>query len=330
MPLALDQRNMNKNMLRYYLVLLGGLMAVSSNAQVVDTLKFTPLQIGDTWEYVYTGQHWPVNHDPNPSTLLGYLSIAVSGDTLIEGELYRVLTQNEFNKSGLLLNTTSCATQVLNDGTVVHDVSERTFICSWESWVRIPFLPIPPRSGSGNYNYHTITEGGEIDIGNQTYAVEAIALAATSGPHSIDWRLNYAAGLGLYKWVHTNPPNVTLAGIIRQYDLIYASVSGQVYGRTAVSEESAAPPVPELFVLSAPFPNPVSEEAQFSIFTSTPGLIEVEAFDSIGRRVLLHRVHSNGFETVVQINLASVASGVYYLRATDPIGRIITKPLTKR
>lgn len=93
----------------------------------------------------------------------------------------------------------------------------------------------------------------------------------------------------------------------------------------AVGTEDATP-VPEEYVLGAPFPNPFSGSATLTYAVPRSGHVTIRVYDTLGRRVatLVEEPHSAGYHTVVW-NAGRLSSGMYVIRLDGSHGEVTVR-----
>ncbi|MCB2199714.1 T9SS type A sorting domain-containing protein [bacterium] len=77
--------------------------------------------------------------------------------------------------------------------------------------------------------------------------------------------------------------------------------------------------LPATFKVTAPYPNPFNPSTRFQVELPRPGLLRVEVFDLLGRRVVsLHEGRATADVHNFTFDGSSYPSGLYFIRATTP------------
>ncbi|NNF57961.1 MAG: T9SS type A sorting domain-containing protein [Rhodothermaceae bacterium] len=125
------------------------------------------------------------------------------------------------------------------------------------------------------------------------------------------------------------PGSGTFDAVLTSYDIganAIVTTGSEAFGEFAfatsevVANESAGEP-PGSFLLSAAWPNPVRQSAMLTLTMADPGLVTIEAFDVLGRRVaILHDGDLAAGTHTLQFEVKTLPSGVYAVRATGRAG----------
>ncbi|MCL5020697.1 MAG: T9SS type A sorting domain-containing protein [Bacteroidetes bacterium] len=109
--------------------------------------------------------------------------------------------------------------------------------------------------------------------------------------------------------------------VLDPYHKILARFPGQ--SLTEVGESGASP---QSYTLLQNYPNPFNSITQVIYHLAAPGMVSVELYDVLGRKVetLVHGFQSSGLHRV-SLNASKLASGVYICRLTTPNRQMTTK-----
>ena len=299
------------------------------HGQDFDYSVFTPLDVGDRWEYVYEEQELPLRHELGDPVVFGYRSFVVTGDTLIDGETYRRIIRRRYDADAQLTEIDSCAARVHVDGGAIT-YPDLTGACVADAlWSRTDFWgSLPPRNSSGSYTYREVIEEIELSIGGSPHENFRIASDYSAGAHAHGWRIFYASGLGLYSWIEEDPPEDprTPNGWRVSYSLVHAVVGGRSFGESIVASEFPRQMSSQNAVMV--YPNPFSNELRVNA-SGFARMVMVEIYDPLGRPAgSWHRCEC-GNGALVRIDGSDLASGVYLLRVTDELGQTSSQSIVK-
>jgi hypothetical protein len=112
--------------------------------------------------------------------------------------------------------------------------------------------------------------------------------------------------------------DVGLVGVLMrtgQVTLEYARVGGVVYGAPVPVAAAPAPGAPSALRLGAS-PNPAGRTVTLALELTAPGLVSVEVFDAVGRRVHREARALLGGTSTLMLDASAWAPGTYVVRAT--------------
>lgn len=303
------------------------LWSSSAFAQTVEDARFTPLQVGNRWHYVYEFRGWFIGEQPRePPVFDGYLITEVKYDTLIGVEPHRVLLARHFDKNGVVTAAYSCAIKVLGDGSVSYASVDRIpGMCSREE-PTLNDLPLPMADGGLNLNLRrdTVNVPATIPVGDTGYSFP-ITARHSSNTREYGHSFYYAADLGLYRIVHSLYPRSygswSSAGYTRTYRLVYAEVDGNVFGQAlAVASEPLVVAGSVSLRVGPAYPNPAQGTAWFPVEAPEPGIFTLSVVDVRGRVVSSRRTAQGGVSSLA-VDVEGLAAGIYLLRLTAPGGQ---------
>lgn len=284
---------------------------VRAQAPVVNPLRFTALDVGNRWEYVWA------DHIPAVPVVLGYYVATVDGEVTVSGQPHVVLTTQRFRADRTPESPRyTCAYSPTLGTAPAGATTLPDYRCSVQ--FALP-PPLPWRDGPT-----TVTPATTVEVSVQQVAVDSLLSLGSQGGGSggsyTTSAYRYATRIGnLGNRTYGRYHQGTGGGLFdRRETLSYARVGGVVYGASAVAGEADA--AGEAFALAVG-PNPSAGAFRVSV-SGTDGPVEVEVFDTLGRRVA--RGTGGGFA------FAPESAGVYIVRATDASGRTVTRHVVRR
>ncbi len=313
-------------MLYRYIVLLLFSWNGAAAAQDIDPVRFTPLHVGDRWEYELLVQRLPADGSPELPVVTGTLITRVARDTVITGERFLYLVGREMDTSGGVTAAASCLVRVDVDGSISYpDVypsisyPDIEGACTRSDVFYNRFsLPLRNLDNSPCYEADRMSIPGSIVVGNEHYSVAATVVCGDRGAHNDRWIFFYAADVGLYNWEQTQGQHYT-DGTRWTYRLTYASIDGKTYGAsTALDADLTAP---NSFAVGRPYPNPVLSQFSMIVDGAAAGDAALEVFDVTGRSVIRQRRYLSPERTNLSLDAGALPAGLYLIRVTDSFGR---------
>ncbi len=296
------------------LVLAPGVRAQTPDP--VEPARYLPLAPGNTWVY----EHWVetcVFISSCQTTLTGYESWRVVGDSAVGGQTYAVLAVQGYSASG--------AAGAVSDHLVRFDAVEARGVVRTPDGTEAPWpsqgmacrldAPYGPDASCTNgpawatspYTL-TVTRNGateEVPVKDFRWAISWTGFAADVG--------YIGGGTAEFGGVWTT--------------LAFARVGSLSYGNAVVAGEAA--PLPTTLGLTVA-PNPVRGTASLRLSLAAPGRVEVEAYDVTGRRVYAEGVDAGAAGThLLRVDAAAWAPGLYVVRATTDSGQTATTRLVR-
>ncbi len=309
----------------------------SDNAAEHNDARFTPLQLGNLWEYSYWEQFWPWDADsmkagePHAPVLKGYLITQVLRDSLVNNDRYAIIRQQRFSLVGSLVSSYECGVKVLTSGEVEFPEQDGVEgLC--ERWDVIDYqLSLP--LGNAEREYHFNTDSTflpfEVLVGDIAYKLEATGWRISSQVHGAFWKMDYGLDLGLFRWTDSRPPRL-ISGSINTFQLSYAEVGDQIYGKAlAVHAEQEITNLKPPFRLNSASPNPTKGEVRLSIESSTGMMAKIEVYNVRGRQLEELYSYINLGQSMVQLNMTRYPSGVYFIRMASPNGFTVHQAVIK-
>ncbi len=264
--------------------------------------RYFPLQVGNVWEY----DDWQIGIFPFPPMHVGYERWVVTGEADVGGEAYAVLSVSSFASNGArgpvrtryVRFDTSRAVVLERSG---EDEGVFEFLpCELDT----PFFPVSEctESAGGAYVYGVGHGQGVLDVTTSVKRFDRIGAS-----------YYVAAGIGFVRQAGSD-----LKGG-RDLTLLYARVAGRRHGTpvpvlpvvVSTGPDAASP---ALALRAAP--NPPSGLTTLSLAMPAGGVVTVDAFDTLGRRVY-HSTPSLATGThALDLDTSAWAPGLYVVRAT--------------
>lgn len=267
-------------------------LTIISSAAAQDSLaKYHPLSKGNIWIYHVTAlpsRTWYVHRE-------------IVGDSIIDGKIYRIVTETNsidsvaritvtrFDTSTGCYYTRAGSSDILEDST---------------------FTFTPKSSFGGSYNCKLFNRLDTGIVLQTLTTTRQIGEGNLIKEDAMSW--SYSFGLGL-----VFQTDVDLIGLlpISTLQLVYAKIDGKEYGSVPVSVGSRDQRVPASFVLSQNYPNPFNPITTISFDLPSRLLVSLKVFDLLGKEV--STIVSGELEAgsyTRQWNAADIPSGVYFYR----------------
>ena len=243
-----------------------------------------PLQIGNTWYFVYESDLY---NQPNPKILT---ILKVTKDSLMDdGNGYAVIDkydstyENKWEKSQGTYRLLR-----VEGGKVFEYPNKLLFDCNWTE--------LDVRSG-GLFSFHSkyVPLFGKF---NMTYYLMTF---------TEEWR-SYMDGIGFYElyilhWHDYLRSSRTLVGCL---------LNGKKYGNTITDIKNALEELPKEFSLLQNYPNPFNPKTLIKYQLPKSGIVKLKVYDLLGREIeTLIDQFMNAGEYVVEFNGSNLSSGVY-------------------
>ena len=320
------------------LALLLSLLGVdSARAQEVDTTRFWPLDIGNRWEYTYAEQHWPAGADPADPVVKGYVISEITRDTLINAERHVIFSQQRYSLlnvpdlNPVLESEYSCALRVLDDGIIEFAPDDEEGKCRrWDVLDYQLSLPLTNFEREIRVNINPDRVPYEVKIGGIEYAFEATGWRISGGAMGEYQEVRYAIDLGLFEWLHINPPRLALNGWIYSYKLTFAQIRDESFGtERLVGIESDGELAPLQFSMDDVYPNPAVTHIHTRIRGAVQGTGLIEILDMNGRLVDSKKIYLQHPLTQITSYITDYPAGVYLLRVMVAGGQQASRVFVK-
>lgn len=255
--------------------------------------RYFPLEVGNVWEYTY--------NEPFPTERPYVERRVVVGDSVVEGQAWRVWTRDRYDRfTGELFFASRQLVRFDTASARVVGIGEP---CPFDA----PFGAEIDCYGEGEaQTVVTGGYGGSITVSGEVVPVASSKGFYPAGPADVNEQ-SYHADLGPG---HTYFPFSTF-GIF----LTYARIGGVEYGTEFPVAAEAAPP--QSAVALAVFPNPSRGEATVRLDLDVPQRVVLAVYDVLGRRVaLLHEGPLSAGSSSHPFDGVALPAGVYFVRAT--------------
>lgn len=290
------------------LLLLGFLIAASASAQVgqpdtTDWRSYYPLEVGNEWQYHYTGFGLPDADYRN----------RIVADTLIGDVSYFIMERcSDDFFVGL-----ECRINYLRYN------EERAGISGWsptvgayDDWGFPPCRFDAPFQTEINTKTCTVGPNGMILADGFYESSTSVGSTAFTGTEkwfdSLFGWIRYLSGVGMFEWWGE--------GDNGDVELVFLRLDGVSYGTPVltVGTEAAVPGRPSGVEVS---PNPVRDTATLRFTLDTPQDVTLEVFSVLGRRIRVEPLGALGVgEQVIRFEPGGLPSGAYRLRLTGVDG----------
>jgi hypothetical protein len=289
--------------------------------------RFFPLEIGNVWEYGKSedGAYGADHLECVPSGDAEY-RFEVTGDTLIDGNVYALVTHTHGNHAypgfpGGIPGSV-CAMRSSEGGDIDH-----VSVVGVEGWSGCRWFPGFPSVFGVDEPYDPVIA----HIGEDVAEVDAEKRWCRYGcEDSVPYYFSYLSDIGFYQSVDVYGGHSGYFSCRMRF-LTYARVNGIEYGIPSfvpVTNESEATPV--AFALGEAYPNPFRSAVALTLTLPTTGPVTLEAFDVLGHRVLELDLGVQPMgETRHTIDGAALAPGMYFVRVTTASGQSATRRVVR-
>lgn len=302
------------------LAVLAATAGAQAQAPVVDAARFTPLHVGDVWQYTVS------EYRTATPLLQSYRVNRVSDVIVVGATLYLVLTSQVVALDGSPTGAaTTCAFSPESGPAPVGVVDLPNYSCATGA--------LGARSVTGWYGLVQVIPASAVTIGAQSVQADSVLTLSNSFGGSggavqyrseayatdIGWLSTRLWGRKHWAMCQTDPADCVFD---TRTELTFARIGGRTFGAMVVAGE-VTPGAAAAFALTIS-PNPSSEAFQINA-SGVTGRVDVDVFDTLGRRV-----DGGTASASAPFTFRPGAAGVYVVRARDEAGHVAVRRVVRR
>lgn len=296
-------------------------LPAASQPAEFDLARFSPLEVGNYWEYETTDQR----SGNNAYSTTAFVSFEVLPDVEIEDEPHRVIRGRSYRGDGSVIGSTDCAFQMTDHG----GMAEEGVLVSQQGPIQghcfRPVIALWPES-----QLASLEENATVVVGSATHDVDAVGVYGyEDGDPQVggDGMQRRGSDIGLIFHQNRLWNQETVGQTTQTYTITFtarllrAELTTGTYGNTGVAREASESPRPFGLSLAPLYPNPASDAIQIEASGLRSGPVHVEVFDLSGRRVHAEIRAASESDLRYTMHLPPGPSGVYFVRVSDGRGR---------
>jgi len=307
----------------FFTVTTAVLPPVSSGQDFYDR-RFSPLEVGNAWEYRIVSQVWEWGQlNPGPEVYQGYASVYVDSEREINGLRHLLLKEHVYSSAGHLERVHGCLLQLFSAGRIVYqDLPVRSGYCRPDEGHQ-HLYSFPSEQGNSPLEFFNPVESDTIIVGQDHVVVDMTVqqfMAGgwyTNGTPAPSRYLTFASGYGLVKYTYYDPP-FNADGLLKTYSLQYARVGAVIIGQSVVvSRETESRVQGDGNVVGIPYPNPVRGILWLPINPPIHAAGHIEIIDILGRVLQSAHVPVGTSSYDLPLDVSRLSKGVYFVRVLN-------------